>query len=88
MFSDLLQKMFLRTSRWETQAWSSQPGSSSLGGGGPRGNASTVDCKAAVSQTGADATGQRDRHMQCLEGPLDSMEAPEEMLILLTASNQ
>ena len=43
ILSDLLQKMFLRTSRLETQARSSQPGRSSLRGGGPGGNASTVD---------------------------------------------
>ena len=44
MLRDLLQKMFWRTSRLETQARSSHPGSSSLGGGGPGGNARTVDC--------------------------------------------
>ena len=41
MFKDLLQKMFLRTSRLETHALSSHPGSSSLGG--PGGNAKIVD---------------------------------------------
>jgi len=44
MLRDLLQKMFRRTSRLETQARSSHPGSSSRGGGGPGGNARTVDC--------------------------------------------
>ncbi|KAA6422853.1 MAG: hypothetical protein FRX49_06844 [Trebouxia sp. A1-2] len=44
MLRDLLQKMFRRTSKLETQARSSHPGSSALGGGGPSGKARTVDC--------------------------------------------
>lgn len=44
MLRDLLQNMFLRISRLETQARSSHPGSLSSRGGGPGGNASTVDC--------------------------------------------
>ena len=68
MFRDLLQKMSLRTSRLETQAWSSHPGRSSLSGGGPGGNANTVDYSQAIMSWLALQTGNA-VHVRMEENP-------------------